>query len=189
MSYKEYSSRGLAVRLIVIIFYIAVLYLTVPFARDIEKFLRTHNVLTVGVSLALGLFVLLGAVGALWYTGFRLVNVVVLSLFGLFYIFIVMQYRVIAERIHFIQYGILALLIYNFLCVSMTGFKNYLITLGLVTALGWGDELIQALLPERVYDLRDVFLNALAGALMLGVIFTAERLRRASVSALADHRD
>ncbi len=176
-------------RIIVIVLYSAVLYLTVPFARDIERFLRTHNILTIGVSLALGLFILIGAFGALRYTGFRLINVVVLSLIGLFYIRIVMQYRIMVERIHFIQYGILALLIYNSLSVSMTGFKKYLITLGLVTALGWGDELIQALLPERVYDLRDVFLNALAGALMLIVIFTAERLRRASVSAPADYRD
>jgi len=188
MSYKEYSSRGLAVRIVVIVFYIAVLYLTVPFARDIEKFLRTHNIFTAGVYLALGLFVLMGAVGALRYTGFRLINVMVLSLLGLFYILVVMQYRVIAEKIHFIQYGILALLIYNSLSVSTAGFKNYLITLGLVTVLGWGDELIQALHPERGYDIRDVFLNGIAGALMLGVIFTAEQLRRRSVSAPADHQ-
>ena len=35
------------------------------------------------------------------------------------------------------------------------------------TAIGWGDELVQAILPNRVYDLRDVAMNA-AGA-VLGV--------------------
>ena len=32
-------------------------------------------------------------------------------------------------------------------------------------ALGWTDEGIQAFLPNRVYDLRDVGFNALAGAM------------------------
>ena len=40
-------------------------------------------------------------------------------------------------------------------------------------AVGWGDELVQGVLPNRVYDLRDVLLNAIAGALVVTVAATA----------------
>lgn len=64
------------------------------------------------------------------------------------------------EKIHFIQYGVVALLAYE-------SFRRYRVALVFVIAAGWLDEGIQALLPSRYYDLRDVAFNAAAGALAL----------------------
>ena len=45
---------------------------------------------------------------------------------------------------------------------------------GIVLTLGvsWASELVQAVLPERVYDLRDVMLDGISGTLgvMLGML-------------------
>ena len=46
----------------------------------------------------------------------------------------------------------------------------------LVALAGWVDEGIQGLLPNRVYDLRDVGLNAGAGALAAGFAAIHRRL-------------
>jgi len=64
------------------------------------------------------------------------------------------------EKIHFIEYGVVGLLAYE-------SFRRYWSALLFVIAAGWADEGIQALLPSRYYDLRDVAFNALAGALAL----------------------
>jgi hypothetical protein len=64
------------------------------------------------------------------------------------------------EKIHFIEYGVVGLLAYD-------SFRRYWAALLFVVAAGWIDEGIQALLPSRYYDLRDVAFNAGAGALAL----------------------
>ena len=51
-----------------------------------------------------------------------------------------------------------------------------LVITGLV---GWGDEGIQALLPNRVYDLRDAVLNLVGGALIVLSLVGLELARRA----------
>jgi len=47
---------------------------------------------------------------------------------------------------------------------------------------GWGDELVQGILPNRVYDLRDVVTNTQAAALLV-VVLAARRGLRAAVPA------
>ena len=44
--------------------------------------------------------------------------------------------------------------------------------------LGWLDEGIQALLPNRVYDLRDVFFNSVAAGLVIGARWGLDQVRR-----------
>lgn len=44
--------------------------------------------------------------------------------------------------------------------------------------LGWCDEGIQAILPGRVYDLRDVGINALAGFMAVTASLALARARR-----------
>jgi len=53
----------------------------------------------------------------------------------------------------------------------------------LAAAAGWGDEVVQGILPNRVYDLRDVVLNALSGALVVIVLATRRWLRERSALA------
>jgi VanZ family protein len=96
---------------------------------------------------------------------------------------LVYRFAVVApeERVHLIQYGLLALLIFlalgaraaaspapaSLLRRSVTAFL-------LTAALGWLDEIFQGLHPARVYDLRDVGLNAIAAALALTALAVLE---------------
>ena len=48
--------------------------------------------------------------------------------------------------------------------------KRFIACALFVAAAGWIDEGIQALLPSRFYDLRDVAFNAAAGLMALGAI-------------------
>jgi hypothetical protein len=81
------------------------------------------------------------------------------------------------EKIHFIEYGIVALLAHTATPAPWTPRTRFIATALFVLAAGWIDEAIQALLPSRVYDLRDVAFNATAGLITL-LALTALRLSR-----------
>jgi len=71
------------------------------------------------------------------------------------------------ERTHLFEYGLLGVLIDRALAERRTGGVRVpappVIAVIVTALLGWGDEGLQALLPDRVYDLRDIGINALAG--------------------------
>ncbi|HHL39528.1 MAG TPA: hypothetical protein ENJ37_03375 [Deltaproteobacteria bacterium] len=68
------------------------------------------------------------------------------------------------ERVHFIEYGLLGLLA---LKAAGRGLGAAVAAFIFVTFVGATDEFIQHLLPMRVGDLRDVFINAVAGGMGL----------------------
>ena len=77
-----------------------------------------------------------------------------------------------AEKIHIAEYGILGVLLYNALKIHSDRFcwKLYVAGVLLCMAIGAVDEVIQFLLPNRVFDWRDIFLNGASGALTLFLI-------------------
>ena len=84
------------------------------------------------------------------------------------------------ERTHLAEYGIAALLAWRAVTPHVRGtFAAYAAAVLIGTAIGWGDELVQGLLPNRVYDLRDVAMNA-AGAVLGIVVLAACRAERVS---------
>ncbi|MBF0385073.1 MAG: VanZ family protein [Candidatus Omnitrophica bacterium] len=72
-----------------------------------------------------------------------------------------------AERVHFIEYGILALLLFRALAADLTLGKSFASAFVLTSLIGWADELVQGLLPNRYYELKDVCLNSISGLLAL----------------------
>lgn len=81
-----------------------------------------------------------------------------------------LQYLIVApeERIHFIEYGMLSLFFFRAFSFDIRKkWLNYALTLSAVSLVGYLDEVVQYILPNRVYDIRDVGLNSLAGFLML----------------------
>ena len=65
------------------------------------------------------------------------------------------------ERIHFIEYAVLGLLISRTVDVRTL---SRIICIGcLITLIGAVDEIIQWFLPNRVGDMRDVFMNSVGG--------------------------
>ena len=65
------------------------------------------------------------------------------------------------ERIHFIEYAVLGLLISR--AVNVKTLQGIIYTGCLVTLIGAVDEIIQWFLPNRVGDMRDVFMNSVGG--------------------------
>lgn len=81
---------------------------------------------------------------------------VILSLFWLFHL------ERPEERIHFIEYGILGVLVFKALG---KGFKKIIIAILFILLTGTLDEIIQFILPNRVGDIRDIIFNVIGGSL------------------------
>ena len=65
------------------------------------------------------------------------------------------------ERIHFVEYAVLGLLISR--TVNVNTLQGIIYSGFLVTLIGSVDEIIQWFLPNRVGDMRDVFMNSVGG--------------------------
>lgn len=91
------------------------------------------------------------------------------------------------ERTHLFEYGLVAVLVHQALLERRRKRvrAGVLAPAGLAVAvtalLGWLDEGIQALLPGRVYDLRDAGFNALAGLLAVTATLALSAARKRSV--------
>lgn len=79
------------------------------------------------------------------------------------------------ERIHLLEYGFLAFLIYRAVILDWRSPQAYIAAFILTALLGWGDEGIQHLLPNRYYQVKDVLLNALSGGMGLFLTFVMRR--------------
>lgn len=148
--------------------------------------LRSRNLLRFTISV---LFILCAAAvaGALVRRRAPLLAWLVVALAGALYAAIALAMEVPQERLHLVEYGALALLIRMAIAESAAvrqlgnRVSNVDVwALGIATAIGWLDEGVQGILPNRMYDLRDVAFNALAAALAL---CAAAALRGAMVGA------
>lgn len=158
---------------LVVIIFVALIYSTLGIIRPVCEFLREQGILVATINILLGIsfFVFIGIILLL-----RLKKVIVkkqtffiLMLVLVVYLFIVGLVRFPEEKVHFIEYSFLAFLIYRALRVDLSGFFLYFVGFLLVFLIGWCDEIIQYFLPNRVYDIRDVFMNGIAG--FFGFIF------------------
>lgn len=70
------------------------------------------------------------------------------------------------EAVHFIQYGVLGVVVYRALTHSIRDASIYFMAAIICGAVGIGDELIQWLTPKRYWDLRDIWINFFAAALV-----------------------
>ncbi|MBI2470893.1 MAG: VanZ family protein [Planctomycetes bacterium] len=80
-----------------------------------------------------------------------------------------------AERFHLLLYGILSVIVFWALKLHAKGNRIYLYTIILVFLLGAIDEFIQGVLPMRVFDTRDIFMNWLSSG--MGELFIIFVLR------------
>ena len=147
--------------------YLGVIYSTLGVIRVVSNALRDAGVLrlTVGITFAVVVAALLVTLGLkkprTWVT---------LIIAGAVYGAVLWQMDSPEEKIHFIEYGVVAVLAYFAAPERLTGLGRYLAAAVFTLAAGWLDEGIQALLPSRYYDLRDVAFNAAAGVLALCVL-------------------
>lgn len=78
--------------------------------------------------------------------------------------------RVPEERFHLLQYGLVNVFIAGALPDKISGLRRHMAAIALACLAGIGDELIQALRPNRVGDLRDVFINCYSAMLAQGLL-------------------
>lgn len=69
------------------------------------------------------------------------------------------------EQVHFIEYGILSALIYVALTHDINNKSIYFLSAIIVFVFGTIDEVIQWVLPNRCFDIRDLIMNGIAGIL------------------------
>ncbi|MDP3920225.1 MAG: VanZ family protein [Candidatus Omnitrophota bacterium] len=85
------------------------------------------------------------------------------------------------EKIHFLEYGLLAFLIWR--ALRLQGLSRYVMAqaLALSFLVGWFEEFLQWLHPGRYYDFRDVVINtvgAFIGLLITYVVWCERNLSR-----------
>lgn len=87
------------------------------------------------------------------------------------------------ERTHLPEYGAMAWLAWRALAPAVPGaLAGYVAAAGLAAGLGVGDELLQKVVPGRVYDPRDIAMNVL-GAVLGIVVLAVTRSGTAPVPA------
>ena len=115
---------------------------------------------------------------------------------GLFYVGLLTLVPMMPEeRLHFLEYGVVAALIYLALCERraraaeadptsrdpLVRLPPAVVAVILTAILGWIDEAIQAVLPNRYYDLRDVAFNSAAAVICLLSVKALEWARQREV--------
>jgi len=85
------------------------------------------------------------------------------------------------ERTHLFEYGLLAVLVYEAMAERRANGRAVrfpgLVAVFSATMLGWMDEAVQGLIPSRVYDVRDVVVNALAAVIAVASAATLRWVR------------
>ncbi len=100
--------------------------------------------------------------------GSRRFRLFMLLVFGSVYLYLIKyQCKYPAERLHLVEYGLLAYLIYAALRLDFSGRAAYALSFALASGFGLVDELIQYVLPNRVFEMRDVMTNVFAAGLGL----------------------
>ena len=82
------------------------------------------------------------------------------------------------EKIHFIEYGVLLVLVYWALSYNSKNWYRFLTAFIITSLIGFGDEVIQYFLPNRYYQTSDVILNAISGGLGLVLVFIVNYEKR-----------
>ncbi len=148
---------------ILIIFYVFFIYISLPFFPTFIDTLRLFVSKESLNFLSLALTILFFLMLSVWvykknYKSqqfFLVISPLILL------IFLSLNLEVWVERMHFVEYAFLGLLISR--AVKVINLQDIIYTAFLVTLIGAVDETIQWFLPNRVGDIRDVFMNSIGG--------------------------
>lgn len=144
---------------------VVAIYATLGPAATLVAELRERNLLR--VSMALIIIVVIGVVARGWVKkrpGRHEIAVV----FGVALVYLTAWFRIHSpeERTHLFEYGLVAILIYQALIERRRNGRRVWAPAAFAVVLsalvGWLDEAIQSLLPNRVYDTDDVLVNTVS---------------------------
>lgn len=152
--------------------------------RIATEALRERGWLTASITMVIATVgVALGArvarAGAGWRTG------TITALAAIAYGWVIAQVPYLSERLHVVEYGLVALGIERALDARWGGraLARVAIAITGTAVIGWIDELLQSLVPGRVDDPADVALDAGSGALAVLTAAMIRGARRIDVAA------
>ena len=162
---KKIRDRGIVVS------YTLLIYISLPvmpglwgrFARYAGNFTNYFAAFVLGL---IGLFIVFYLISKRKGTH----NFIWLAVLAFVYAWGLSRLELPIERIHFIEYGLLGLLVFRALRHNIKDTSLYLWSGIIVFCLGFLDEGIQYVLPNRVYQISDVVVNGVAGILGLLLI-------------------
>jgi choline-sulfatase len=163
---KEKSRAWLAV-----VCYVAFVFATIPLLPRVWEVLNHYTegaVRHLGIA-AVGMAVLAAVLGSWrslrrhpWSSGSMLLFVVAV------YAYLLNRFSVYpAERLHLVEYGFVSFLLFRALVLHMSHTRAYIASFLLTAIVGFSDESIQWVLPDRYFELKDVKLNIVSGGLGL----------------------
>jgi len=79
------------------------------------------------------------------------------------------------SRIHLVEYSILMWLLFLALKTDFVGLKLYGLAISMLFIIGLVNEFLQLFLPQRVFDINDIFNNMLGGYLGAAVYWVLKR--------------
>ncbi len=148
---------------VLISIYILFIYVSLPFFPALIKVLRSFiskellNILSLVVSVLFFLLLSLWIYKKKYKANYFLLIISPLLLLT----YLSLSLDVWVERIHFIEYAVLGLLISR--AVNLRTLHGIIATCCLIILIGVVDEIIQWFLPNRVGDMRDVIMNSVGG--------------------------
>ncbi|HMP88587.1 MAG TPA: VanZ family protein [Kiritimatiellia bacterium] len=169
------SSSTKPVPWFIVVVWTVIIFLTIPFARDIQSFfdrLLGAQIYLVASAIAGGFFSLIVLIyicrkpkrRMVWRIGWLVVILAAATL--------VMKYQLQtpAEALHFFQYGILSYLFFRAWRNTVKDWIIYPLCTVSVIVVATVDETIQWMMPGRYWDYRDIRLNMLAGVIIQAFI-------------------
>ena len=148
---------------VLILVYVLFIYVSLPFFPVFIGFMRSFipkeflNLLSLVLSISF--FLMLS--GWVYNKNYKAKQFLLIISPLLLLTYLSLSLDVWVERIHFIEYAVLGLLISR--AVNVRTLNGIIYTGCLITLIGAVDEIIQWFLPNRVGDMRDVFMNSVGG--------------------------
>ena len=148
---------------ILIIFYVFFIYISLPFFPTFVDTLRLFVSKESLNFLSLALTILFFLMLSIWVykKNYKSQQFFLVISPLLLLTFLSLNLEVWVERMHFVEYAFLGLLISR--AVKVINLQDIIYTAFLVILIGAVDETIQWFLPNRVGDIRDVFMNSIGG--------------------------
>lgn len=148
-----------------------IIFATIPFARAIQKYLFQQwgrEVFKYGVLSVIGIAVVVSVICVLRHRSVSRSGYFWLAAVAVIFIGYSLELGRgnPGEAIHFIQYGVLGVLVYRALTHRIHDVRIYYVATIICGIIGIIDEVIQWLTPDRYWDLRDIWINFFSAGLV-----------------------
>ena len=167
----QWMIRGPFIRWLAVVAWIAVIYTTIPFVRSLREYFVARwpaELIGIGVILVVVAVCAAGLV-LLWRRRPRLPVTDAALLIAIAAVLVIWIWRLMGqpeETVHFLEYGVLGVLLYRALSTHIHDGSVFAAGALIGILVGIFDEIIQWFVPGRYWDYRDIVLNGGASILV-----------------------